>query len=84
MPCVQLENRPRPDYMQRRTDINVTMRMILVDWLVQVAEDYELQRETLFLAVNFVDRFLSVMAIERSKLQLVGTAAMFIAAYVCT
>jgi len=51
--------------------------------LVEVADEYHLHRETLFLAVNFVDRFLSVMAVQRSKLQLVGTAAMFIAAYVC-
>lgn len=79
----QLNNRPRPNYMQRQSDITSNMRTILVDWLVEVAEEYHLHRETLFLAVNFIDRFLSVMAVQRSKLQLVGTAAMFIAAYVC-
>jgi cyclin A len=56
------------------------MRSILVDWMVEVAEEYKLERETLCLAVSFVDRFLSVMAVARNKLQLVGTAAMFIAA----
>ena len=70
--------------MQRQTDITPNMRTILVDWLVEVADEYHLHRETLFLAVNFVDRFLSVMAVQRSKLQLVGTSAMFIAAYVYT
>jgi len=68
--------------MQRQADITSNMRTILVDWLIEVADEYRLHRETLFLAVNFVDRFLSVMAVQRSKLQLVGTAAMFIAAYV--
>jgi len=58
------------------------MRTILVDWMIEVTDEYRMHRETLFLAVNFVDRFLSVMAVQRGKLQLVGTAAMFIAAYV--
>lgn len=35
--------------------------------------------ETLCLAVNYIDRFLSFMSVVRAKLQLVGTAAMFIA-----
>ena len=82
MSCDQLGNRPRANYMQRQTDITANMRTILVDWLAEVADEYRLHRETLFLAVNFVDRFLSVMAVQRSKLQLLGTAAMFIAAYV--
>ena len=45
----------------------------------QVSEEYKLQTETLYLAVNFIDRFLSLMSVQRAKLQLVGTAAMFIA-----
>jgi len=68
--------------MQRQTDITSNMRTILVDWMIEVTDEYRMHRETLFLAVNFVDRFLSVMAVQRGKLQLVGTAAMFIAAYV--
>ena len=56
------------------------MRSILVDWLVEVAEEYKLQTETLYLAVAYIDRFLSYMSVQRSKLQLVGTACMFIAA----
>ena len=51
-----------------------------MDWLVEVAEEYKLQRETLFLAVNYIDRFLAQMSVLRSKLQLVGAAAMFLAA----
>jgi len=45
-----------------------------------VAEEYKLQTETLYLAVAYIDRFLSYMSVQRSKLQLVGTACMFIAA----
>jgi len=55
------------------------MRAILVDWLVEVAQEYKLQNETLYLAVSFIDRFLSLMSVVRAKLQLLGTAAMFVA-----
>jgi len=51
-----------------------------VDWLVEVAEEYKLQTETLYLAISYIDRFLSYMSVQRAKLQLVGTACMFIAA----
>ncbi|KAK7065568.1 hypothetical protein SK128_001041 [Halocaridina rubra] len=73
-------HKPRVNYMSKQTDITSTMRLILVDWLVEVAEEYNLHTETLYLAVSYIDRFLSHMSVKRDKLQLVGTTAMFIAA----
>lgn len=73
-------HRPKAGYMKKQPDITYSMRSILVDWLVEVAEEYRLQSETLYLAVSYIDRFLSYMSVVRAKLQLVGTAAMFIAA----
>lgn len=70
---------PSP-YMKKQQDINGNMRNILVDWLIEVAEEYRLHRETLMLAVNYIDRFLSKMSVNRKKLQLVGAASMFLAA----
>lgn len=70
---------PKFGYMRKQPDINHSMRTILVDWLVEVCEEYRLQSETLCLAVSYIDRFLSTMSVVRAKLQLVGTAAMFIA-----
>lgn len=72
--------RPKSDYMRKQPDINGNMRTVLVDWIVEVCEEYRLNTETLYLAVSYVDRFLSLMSVVRSKLQLVGTSAMFIAA----
>ncbi|XP_075215118.1 cyclin A [Lycorma delicatula] len=72
-------HRPKPCYMLRQPDITYSMRTVLVEWLVEVAEEYKLHTETLYLAVSFIDRFLSVMSVIRGKLQLLGTAAMFIA-----
>ncbi|XP_042145755.1 G2/mitotic-specific cyclin-A-like isoform X2 [Ixodes scapularis] len=71
---------PKPTYMSKQPDITSSMRAILVDWLVEVAEKYRLHPETLFLGVTYVDRFLSAMLVIRNKLQLVGTAALYIAA----
>ena len=56
------------------------MRGILIDWLVEVAEEYRLEAETLYLAVNYIDRFLSHVPVNRSKLQLVGVTCMLVAA----
>jgi len=76
---MELENRPKASYMRKQQDINSSMRSILVDWLVEVSEEYKLNTETLYLAVNYTDRFLSQMSVLRGKLQLVGTASMYIA-----
>jgi cyclin B len=72
---------PRPDYMEtNQPDVNPKMRGILVDWLVEVHMKYKLKTETLFLAVNIIDRFLEKKTITRKRLQLIGVTAMLIAA----
>ncbi|XP_057705320.1 cyclin-A2 [Corythoichthys intestinalis] len=76
---MEVKCRPRVGYMKKQPDITNSMRAILVDWLVEVGEEYKLQSETLYLAVNYIDRFLSSMSVLRGKLQLVGTAAMLLA-----
>ncbi|KAM9729004.1 cyclin-A1 [Menidia menidia] len=73
--------RARSSYLERHPEITNGMRVILVDWLVEVVEEYKLSSETLHLAVNYLDRFLSCTAcVKQGKLQLVGTAALLIAA----
>ncbi|KOO24210.1 hypothetical protein Ctob_001548 [Chrysochromulina tobinii] len=76
---LELEHRVAPQFMQSQRDINATMRGILIDWLVEVAEEYRLESETLYLAVNYIDRFLSHVPVNRSKLQLVGVTCMLVA-----
>ncbi|KAH8361345.1 hypothetical protein KR200_007360 [Drosophila serrata] len=75
----ELKNRPQPLYMVRQKDICHKMRSVLIDWLVEVTVDYEMNSETLYLCISFIDRFLSQVAVKRSVLQLVGTTALFIA-----
>merc|ERR1711872_252148 len=64
--------------------INDKMRAVLVDWLVEVQGQFKLLQETLFSTISIVDRFLAVegRSVTRSKLQLVGVAAMFLASKV--
>uniref|UniRef100_A0A6G1SID3 Cyclin-A2 n=1 Tax=Aceria tosichella TaxID=561515 RepID=A0A6G1SID3_9ACAR len=73
------DSRPIPNYMAFHEDIDSNKRSILINWLVEVTDEYELQTETLFICTNIVDRFLSKMSISTSHFQLLGVAAMFIA-----
>lgn len=70
---------PNPTYMDHQDDLEWKMRGILIDWLIEVHTRFRLLPETLFLAVNIVDRFLSQKVVPLDKLQLVGITAMFIA-----
>jgi cyclin-A len=71
---------PWCNYMvDRQRDITTNMRAILVDWLVEVSQEYHLQNETLYLSINFLDRFLCHEQVLRGKLQLVGITCLFIA-----
>lgn len=46
---------------------------------MQVAEEYRLVPDTLYLTVNYIDRYLSGNEINRQRLQLLGVACMLIA-----
>ena len=54
------------------------MRAVLVDWLVEVQENFELNHETLYLAVKLTDMYLSKKKIAKDHLQLLGATALFI------
>jgi hypothetical protein len=64
---------------QMQTDINEKMRAILVDWLIDVHLKFKLLPETLYLTVEYIDRYLNKEPVTRKKLQLVGVTAMLIA-----
>lgn len=67
------------NFMENQTDLNEKMRAILIDWLVEVHNKFRLQSETLFLAVNLIDRYLAKKSVLRSLLQLLGITALYIA-----
>lgn len=66
--------------LSRHPGLNSRMRAILLDWLIEVCDSYWLHRETLYLAQDFVDRYLNVQEdTPKEQLQLVGVTALFIA-----
>ena len=82
--CIELNNKeeqylPDANYMSKQKDINHRMRAILIDWLVDVHLKYKMVPQTLYIAVNLIDRYLSMNEASRINLQLVGVASMFIA-----
>lgn len=80
MGVLEIKSMPNPNYMETQNEIQWHQRTTLVDWLVQIHARYHLTPETLWIAVNIIDRFLSKRVVSLVKLQLVGVTAMFIAA----
>ena len=70
---------PVRDYIEEQPVISKWMRSLLVDWMVEVQESFELNHETLYLAVKLVDLYLGERKLSKEKLQLLGAAAIFIA-----
>ncbi|KAI3761133.1 hypothetical protein L1987_51541 [Smallanthus sonchifolius] len=78
---MEAKRRPMPEYIEKvQKDVSLNMRGVLVDWLVEVAEEYKLLSETLYLTISYIDRFLSTTVLNRQRLQLLGVSSMLIAA----
>lgn len=74
------KRRPMPNYLEKvQKEVTANMRGVLVDWLVEVAEEYKLLPDTLYLAISYIDRFLSLNVVHKQKLQLLGVSSMLIA-----
>ena len=72
------ENSIRKDYMHSQKDINSKMRAILVDWLVDVHQKFELLPQTFFSCIQLLDRYLEKKKIIRTHLQLIGICCLMI------
>ncbi|KAK0404054.1 hypothetical protein QR680_017259 [Steinernema hermaphroditum] len=70
------------DYGTRQRQVTKEMRAVLLDWMVEVQENFELNHETLYLAVKLVDTYIGNVkeTVRREDLQLVASSAIFIAA----
>ncbi|XP_003690297.1 G1/S-specific cyclin-E1 [Apis florea] len=72
-----------PQMFQRHPTLQPRMRAILLDWLIEVCEVYKLHRETYYLAMDYIDRYLSIhQNVPKNQLQLIGITCLFIAAKV--
>ncbi|KAL5185217.1 putative cyclin-A3-1 [Glycine soja] len=74
MCVVDPSKRPLMDYVQKiQRDVNANMRDVLVDWLVEVAEEYKLVSDTFYFCVFVVEYFVE------AEVAIVGVASMLIA-----
>jgi len=67
-------------WTEKTSASNPQTRAILNDWLVDVHQKHNHQRETLWISVQILDRFLAKCCVPRAKLQLTAAAATLIAA----
>ncbi|XP_052865976.1 G1/S-specific cyclin-E [Anopheles cruzii] len=72
-----------PNMFDKHPSMVPRMRSILLDWLSEVCEVYKMHRETYYLALDFIDRYLSRKTEQKkTHLQLLGITALFVAAKV--
>lgn len=70
---------PVEPYLHKRPEINEKMRQVLVDWLVEIQESFQLAHETLYLAVTMTDLYMSRCDVSRDEMQLIGATAVLLA-----
>lgn len=69
----------RKNFLSEQKLMNPKMRSLLVDWLVNVHQQFKLLPETLYMGVSIMDRFFQDDSVSKDKFQLVGVTAFFIA-----
>jgi len=64
----------------QQSEITSSMRLLLLEWMVDIARELEFSLETWCLAVNYLDRFLGVQPLSKDCLQLVGLTSLWLGA----
>lgn len=77
---IQSQTLPNLELMNAQPELRWFMRPYLVDFIVEIHQTFRLRTETLYLAMNIVDRYVSKRIVFKRHYQLVGSAALLIAA----
>jgi len=62
-----------------QSDIQPYMRKMVTEWMAEVCSEQKMEEEVFPLSVNYLDRLLCIRDMNRTKLQLLGAACMFLA-----
>uniref|UniRef100_A0A182PBS0 Cyclin N-terminal domain-containing protein n=1 Tax=Anopheles epiroticus TaxID=199890 RepID=A0A182PBS0_9DIPT len=79
---IRLERLSIPDrnyFNSVQQDIKPNMRKIVTTWMLEVCDEQKCEEQTFPLAVNFFDRFLCALPIDRYHLQLLGCCTLLLA-----
>ena len=58
---LEIEQAVRKNYLAKTKTVQPKMRAVLVDWLIQVHQQFSLLQETLYLTIAILDRYLQVI-----------------------
>lgn len=71
---------PNPNYFEDvQMDIEEWMRNKITGWMLDVCVEQDCEGDVFLTSVNYLDRFLSVVSVDRTQLQLLSTATLFLA-----
>jgi hypothetical protein len=66
-------------YLSNHKVLNLNIRSIIIEWIIDVHRSFKLKQETLYLTVYIIDKFFSLAEVSKSKFQLVAITSFFIA-----
>jgi serine/threonine protein kinase len=67
------------DFLSGQAELRPNHRAMLVDWVVEVVDVFEMSRRTAFLATWYSDRYLALTNVPRKNFQLLGATCLHIA-----
>lgn len=62
-----------------QSEIKPHMRKIVSDWMLEVCEEQQCHPEVFSLAINYMDRFLSQLSLQKHQFQLLASVCLFLA-----
>ncbi len=62
-----------------QSEVKPHMRKIVYDWMLEVTEEQQCQPDVFHLAVQYLDRYLSVKLVKKNQFQLIAAVCMFLA-----
>jgi hypothetical protein len=80
---LEMSSMADPGCISKQSQLEGVHREELVEYLAETASNCDLMQETVFCGVGLVDRFLSIVDVPISDLQVLGVTALFTAAKFC-
>lgn len=69
----------RVNPLDNQTQVNALMRIVLLNWILEIIVVLNLSRKTFFLVIHIIDRYLEHFKSSKEQLQLLGITALFMA-----